>query len=230
MSGSVANSRERLEALGTALRGCRICVERPLGPKLPHAPNPIFRVSTTARLCIASQAAGTLANASSVPFNDASGERLRSWLGVTREEFYDASRVAIVPMGFCFPGQDAKGGDLPPRRECAPQWRSRLFAAMPRIELVLAIGQYAQAWHLGPARKANLTDTVSVRLPFRSGPRCQAWAYWPIARTSSICGIAAKSRLRHSGAHSRRGGRSPPFASWPGKQKPIGTMATRLAS
>ena len=162
MSGSASDSGDLLERLGRALRGCRICVERPLGPKLPHAPNPIFRVSTTARLCIASQAAGTLANASSVPFNDASGERLRSWLGVTREEFYDASRVAIVPMGFCFPGQDAKGGDLPPRRECAPQWRSRLFAAMPRIELVLAIGQYAQAWHLGPARKANLTDTVAA--------------------------------------------------------------------
>jgi len=162
MSGSEANCRQSLAELGAALRGCRVCVERPLGPKLPHAPNPIFRISTTARLCIASQAAGTRAHASSVPFNDASGERLRNWLGVTHEEFYDASRVAIVPMGFCFPGQDEKGGDLPPRRECAPEWRSRLFAAMPQIELILAIGQYAQTWHLGPERKAGLTHTVAA--------------------------------------------------------------------
>ncbi len=162
MRASARPAAEAVERLGTALRACRICVEHPLGPRLPHQPNPIFRISATARICIASQAAGTLAHASSVPFNDASGERLRAWLGVTREEFYDAGRVAIVPMGFCFPGQDSMGGDLPPRRECAPQWRSRIFAAMPQIELVLAIGQYAQAWHLGPARKASLTATVAA--------------------------------------------------------------------
>jgi uracil-DNA glycosylase len=119
-------------------------------------------VSPTARICIASQAPGTRAHATSVPFDDASGERLRSWLGVTRDEFYNAARVAIVPMGFCFPGQDGKGGDLPPRRECAPFWRESIFAAMPRIELVLAIGQYAQAWHIGPDRKATLTGTVAA--------------------------------------------------------------------
>jgi uracil-DNA glycosylase len=155
-------STEPLEALSEALLACRICVERPNGTPLPHPPNPIFRISPTARLCIASQAAGTRAHASSTPFDDASGDRLRAWLGVTRAEFYDASRVAIVPMGFCFPGQDGKGGDLPPRRECAPAWRARLFAAMPQIELVLAVGQYAQAWHLGAERKATLTETIGA--------------------------------------------------------------------
>jgi uracil-DNA glycosylase len=151
-----------LERLSAELRACRLCVERPRGPALPHAPNPIFRVSRTARLCIASQAAGTRAHASSTPFDDPSGDRLRTWLGTTGTEFYDASRVAIVPMGFCFPGLDAKGSDLPPRRECAPLWRTRLFAAMPHIELVLAIGQYAQAWHLGADRRRTLGETVAA--------------------------------------------------------------------
>ncbi len=171
MSVGAGPEEETLEALSAALRACRICVERPRAKPLPHAPNPIFRVSRTARLCIASQAAGTRAHASSTPFDDASGDRLRSWLGVTRAEFYDASRVAIVPMGFCFPGQDAKGGDLPPRRECAPAWRARLFAAMPQIELVLAVGQYAQAWHIGAARKASLTETVLAWREIIAGER-----------------------------------------------------------
>jgi uracil-DNA glycosylase len=155
-------SDEPLEALSEALLACRICVDRPTGKPLPHPPNPIFRVSRTALLCVASQAAGTRAHASSIPFDDASGDRLRAWLGVTRAEFYDVSRVAIVPMGFCFPGQDAKGSDLPPRRECAPAWRARLFAAMPQIELVLAVGQYAQAWHVGAERKPTLTETMAA--------------------------------------------------------------------
>jgi uracil-DNA glycosylase len=137
----------RLESLAEAVRACRICLDAPRKAPLPHAPNPIFRFSATARLCIASQAAGTRAHASSVPFDDASGDRLRLWLGLTRDEFYDARRVAIAPMGFCFPGQDANGGDLPPRRECAPAWRAEIFAAMPQIELILAIGLYAQEWH-----------------------------------------------------------------------------------
>ena len=96
-----------------------------------------------------------------IPFNDRSGDRLRDWLGVSRDEFYDPARFAILPMGFCFPGQDAKGGDLPPRRECAPAWRADLLAQMPQIGLVLAIGLYAQAWHLGPARRPGLTETVA---------------------------------------------------------------------
>ena len=121
----------------------------PRGPPLPHEPRPVLRVSATARIGIFSQAPGTRVHASGTPFTDPSGVRLRAWMGVTDDEFYDASRIAIVPMGFCFPGLDAKGGDLPPRRECAPLWRARLMAALPDIELVLLVGQYAQRWHLG---------------------------------------------------------------------------------
>ena len=95
-----------------------------------------------------------------MPFTDRSGDRLRDWLGVDAATFYDPARFAILPMGFCFPGLDAKGGDLPPRRECAPAWRVPLMALMPQIDLVLTIGLYAQAWHLGGRRKPSLTDTV----------------------------------------------------------------------
>ena len=150
-----------LENLLDRIRRCRICRDAPLkGVTLPHEPNPIFQISRTARLCIAGQAAGTLAHAKSKPFDDPSGVRLRDWLGIDETLFYDPARVAIAPMGFCFPGLDAKGGDLPPRRECAPEWRADLFARLPQIELIVAIGQYAQAWHLGPDRARTLTDTV----------------------------------------------------------------------
>jgi len=117
--------------------------------------------STSARILIAGQAPGTRVHETGIPFNDRSGDRLRDWLGVTRGEFYDADRFAILPMGFCFPGQDARGGDLPPRRECAPAWRPALTEAMPQIELVLAIGQYAQSWHLGGDKPRSLHDTVA---------------------------------------------------------------------
>jgi len=120
----------------------------------------VIQASVTARLCIAGQAPGTRAHASGRPFTDPSGVRLRAWLGLDEAAFYDADRVAIVPMGHCFPGLDAKGGDKPPRRECAPAWRQRVFAAMPEIELVLAIGRYAQAWHLGPRAGGDLSATV----------------------------------------------------------------------
>ncbi len=150
-----------IERLKAEIGACRICRDAPAGKPLPHEPNPIVRISGTARICIAGQAAGTLAHQSSTPFQDPSGERLRAWLGTSDDEFYDGTRVAIVPMGFCFPGLDAKGSDLPPRRECAPAWRARVFAAMPRIELLLTIGQYAQRWHLGPLRQPSLTATVA---------------------------------------------------------------------
>ncbi|MCB1462653.1 MAG: uracil-DNA glycosylase family protein [Nitratireductor sp.] len=143
------------------IRGCRICVERPSGRPLPHEPRPVAILSPTARIAICGQAPGTRVHASGVPFTDPSGDRLRDWMGIGSEAFYDASRLAIVPMGFCFPGLDAKGGDLPPRRECAGQWRSRIFEAMPQIELVLAVGLYAQKWHLGAAVGDSLTATVA---------------------------------------------------------------------
>ncbi len=149
-----------LDRLTAEIRACRICRDNPAGRPLAHEPRPVVVASKTAGMLIAGQAPGTKVHATGIPFNDASGDRLRDWLGVSRDEFYDPHCFAIVPMGFCFPGQDAKGGDLPPRRECAPAWRARLLALMPQIELVLTIGLYAQAWHLGAARSASLTATV----------------------------------------------------------------------
>lgn len=109
---------------------------------------------------ICSQAPGTRVHETGLSFNDASGDRLRSWLGIDRDIFYDEQRVSIVGMGFCFPGQDENGGDLPPRKECAPLWQSRLFAELPRVELKLLVGTYALAWHLKGRTKANMTETV----------------------------------------------------------------------
>ncbi len=154
------NTMTKLERLVTEIRACRICVEQPLARPLPHEPRPVVFPSATARVLIAGQAPGTKVHASGIPFDDRSGDRLRDWLGVTSAEFYEARNFAIVPMGFCFPGQDAKGSDLPPRRECAPAWRQRLIDLMPQVDLVLAIGLYAQSWHLGVARKASLNETV----------------------------------------------------------------------
>lgn len=150
-----------LNALVEAIRACRVCRDAPLGAPLPHEPRPVVVASSTARVLVAGQAPGTKVHASGRPFDDRSGDRLRDWMGVSREQFYDPSLLAIAPMGFCFPGQDARGSDLPPRRECAPAWRAPLIAAMPQVELVLAIGQYAQAWHLGDLRGESLTQTVA---------------------------------------------------------------------
>jgi uracil-DNA glycosylase len=149
-----------LEHLTVKIRACRICRDRPLGKPMPHEPRPVLIPSSTARMLIASQAPGTKVHATGIPFNDASGDRLRDWLNVTRDEFYNSDLFAIAPMGFCFPGQDAKGSDLPPRRECAPTWRAPLLALMPQIDLVLTIGLYAQAWHIGATCGASLTETV----------------------------------------------------------------------
>ena len=166
-----------LDALRVAIATCRICRDGPFdaarGP-LPHEPRPVAVVSTKARILIAGQAPGLRVHESGLPFNDASGNRLRQWLGVNRDEFYDRDRFAIVPMGFCFPGYDPKGSDLPPRRECAPFWRERVMESMPQGELVLAIGQYAQAWHLGARRKKGMTETVAAWRDYyfaNQGPR-----------------------------------------------------------
>lgn len=155
--------KDELEALAADLAACRICRDRPLGGearRLPHEPRPVAVLSRTARVLIAGQAPGLRVHESGVPFNDPSGDRLRQWLAVDRDIFYDASRLAIVPMGFCFPGYDSSGSDLPPRRECAPLWRQRVLDAMPQVELVLAIGGYAQKWHLGPLASRSMTETV----------------------------------------------------------------------
>ena len=151
----------RLDDVIQKLRACRLCQEAPrYGAALPHDPRPIIQGSATARLCIASQAPGTRAHASGKPFFDPSGVRLRAWLGLDEAAFYDEKRVAIVPMGSCFPGHDPNGGDLPPRRECAEAWRPAVFNALPQLELILVIGQYAQAWHLGDEFQGGLTGTV----------------------------------------------------------------------
>ena len=127
----------------------------------PHdrAHPPVVQVDARARILIAGQAPGSKVHASGVPFDDASGERLRQWMGVSREQFYDPTLVAILPMAFCYPGTGSSG-DLPPRRECAPLWRHKLLQAMRRIELTLVIGQYALAWHLPDVSTSNLTETV----------------------------------------------------------------------
>ncbi|MCW3479228.1 uracil-DNA glycosylase family protein [Neisseriaceae bacterium JH1-16] len=143
-----------LDLLLNDIRACRHC-----DAVLPLGPRPVVQAGRTARLLIVGQAPGTRVHTTGLPFNDPSGDRLRDWLGLDRDIFYDPSRVAIVPMGFCYPGKQG-GGDAPPRLECAILWRQRLLAELPEIRLTLLIGQYAQAWHLGDRRKKTLTETV----------------------------------------------------------------------
>jgi uracil-DNA glycosylase len=159
---AMGNNRAELAlaALVEAIRACRLCREAPAGKPLPHEPRPVLRVSASARICVCGQAPGTRVHASGVPFSDPSGDRLRGWMGVTPEEFYDESRIAIIPMGFCFPGLDAHGSDLPPRKECAQAWRRRLLDALPQFELIVLTGSYAQRWHLGKAMLPGMTATV----------------------------------------------------------------------
>lgn len=147
-----------LDDLVAKIRGCEICLsaQKPL----PHKPRPVLRVSETARILIAGQAPGTRVHASGKPFTDPSGDRLRQWMQVSEAEFYDTSKIAILPMGFCFPGLDAKKADLPPRRECAPVWRQPVLDLMPNLKLTLLIGGYAQKWHLGKANGKSITATV----------------------------------------------------------------------
>ena len=135
------------------VRACRLCE-----PELPLGANPVLRASRTARVLIVGQAPGTRVHATGIPWNDPSGDRLRNWLQLDREQFYDESRIAIVPMGFCYPGK-GKSGDLPPRPECARQWHARLLAGMPDIRLTLLIGKYAQNHYLGSKRE-SLAHTV----------------------------------------------------------------------
>jgi uracil-DNA glycosylase len=136
------------------VRACTLCAEH-----LALGPRPVLQVDARARILIAGQAPGRKVHDSGVPFDDASGERLRQWMGVDRDVFYDPAIVAILPMGFCYPGS-SRSGDLPPRRECAPRWRAPLLAALLEIELTLVIGHYALDWHLPELAQNSLTDTV----------------------------------------------------------------------
>lgn len=146
--------RISLSAVSREARACRSCES-----ELPQAPKPIFRVGKRARLLIVGQAPGRRVHETGIPWNDPSGEVLRGWLALDREAFYDTSRVAIVPVGLCYPGT-LDGADLPPCRECAPLWQPRFRAALPEIRLTLLVGSYAQAFYLGKRRKETLGTTV----------------------------------------------------------------------
>jgi uracil-DNA glycosylase len=155
---------EDLKGLTARIAACRICAEHlPLGPRPVVVPRP------TARILIVGQAPGTKVHESGIPWNDRSGDRLREWLGLDRETFYSSERIAIMPMGFCYPGVLPNGGDAPPRPECAAEWHDPLLAHMPEIELVVLAGMYAQAHYLGKARKKTLTETVESWREY--GPR-----------------------------------------------------------
>lgn len=147
------NSPETLDALLVRVRRCTLCE-----PDLPCGARPVVQADARARILVASQAPGRKVHDTGIPFNDPSGDRLRTWMGVSRETFYDAEHIAIVPMGFCYPGK-GKSGDLPPRLECAPAWRENLLSHLPNLQLVLVIGQYALAYHL-PGPKKSVTENV----------------------------------------------------------------------
>ncbi len=151
-----------LEDLVAQARACTICEAH-----LPLGPRPVLRARPSARLLLIGQAPGTRVHETGIPWNDPSGDRLRDWLQLDRETFYDERRIAIVPMGFCYPGQDPRGGDRPPRPECAPTWHAPIRAGLPAVELTLLIGLYAQGHYLGARRKASLTETVRAWRDFQ---------------------------------------------------------------
>ncbi len=148
---------DALETTLAAARACRLCAAA-----LGHEPRPVVTAAASARVLIVGQAPGTRVHETGIPWNDRSGDRLRAWLGIDRERFYDPSTFAILPMGLCFPGTDPKGGDRPPRRECAPLWHPRIRPLLPELRLTLLIGGYAQAYYLGARRRATMTETVAA--------------------------------------------------------------------
>lgn len=148
-------TKRSLNELLAEIRQCRLCES-----DLPLGPRPVLRAAASARLLIVGQAPGTKVHASGIPWDDPSGERLRDWLHIEREAFYDPARVAIVPMGFCYPGRLPKGGDKPPRPECAPTWHPPLLDLLPHIELTILAGAYGQKRFLGAKRGKTLTETV----------------------------------------------------------------------
>jgi uracil-DNA glycosylase len=158
----VASSTEQrdIEAIAAEARACTVCAAH-----LPLGPRPVFRVSTTARLLIIGQAPGTKVHATGIPWNDPSGERLRGWLTMDRALFYDQNRIAIVPMGLCYPGRLPNGGDAPPRTECAPLWQARLLNAMPEIRLTLLVGSYALTHVLGRGPMSERVAAFRDHLP-----------------------------------------------------------------
>lgn len=157
-----ARDTAALEALRDEIRACRHCAPRFAATATAHAPRPVVWFGASARLLIVGQAPGMRVHEIGEPFRDPSGDRLRAWMGVDEPTFYDRTRVAIVPMAFCFPGYDARGADLPPPPDCARLWRARVMAALPRPRLTLLVGAHAQRWHLGrAAARAGVTATVA---------------------------------------------------------------------
>jgi uracil-DNA glycosylase len=152
----MSGAADELAALLDEVRGCRLCA-----PHLPHPPRPVLRAEAGARILIVGQAPGRRVHVSGIPWNDPSGDRLRGWLELDRETFYDARRIAIVPTGFCYPGT-VGGADLPPRPECAPLWHPRLMRHLPRLELTLLVGRYAQAYALGRRCRGSVRETVAA--------------------------------------------------------------------
>ncbi len=146
-------ARTKLDTLLQEVRACQVCIK-----DLPLGANPVLRAKRSARILIIGQAPGIKVHESGIPWNDASGKRLREWMNLSSEDFYDASKIAIIPMGFCYPGK-GKSGDLPPRKECAELWHAKLFKLLPNIEITLLIGQYAQNYYLENIG-STLADTV----------------------------------------------------------------------
>ena len=148
-------AKSKLDQLLVEVRACRICAAH-----LPLGPRPVLRAKRSARILIIGQAPGTKVHDSGVPWDDRSGDRLRDWLAIDRETFYDDRQIAIIPMGFCYPGRDKNGGDNPPRPECAPEWHPKLLPALTGVTLTLLVGSYAQTHYLGKRRGRTMTETV----------------------------------------------------------------------
>lgn len=161
MNKNQQDIQESITQLADDISKCRLCHDHPrYPPAMAMPPRPVCTISSTAPIAICGQAPGMRVYNTGIAFNDPSGDRLRQWLNVSRESFYNPDHFAIIPMGFCFPGYDKHGSDLPPRRECKEIWHDRIFPLMPQIKLVIIIGQYAQHYHLGSRRQKSLTETV----------------------------------------------------------------------
>jgi uracil-DNA glycosylase len=154
-----------VEALAAEIGACRLCAARFAATRTRHAPRPVVWLSAEAPILVCGQAPGARVHASGIPFDDASGDRLRAWMGIGRDVFYDRRRVAVLPMAFCFPGYDARGADLPPPPVCASTWRVRALAAMPQVRLTLLVGGHAVRWHLGGRDLTGAVRDWRARLP-----------------------------------------------------------------
>ena len=161
----MTTSKVQIQEFSTALKAVRQCTNC---QNLPLGPRPILQLNPQAKILIAGQAPGRITHHKGIPFDDPSGNRLRDWMGIDRDTFYDEKHIAILPMAFCFPGT-GKGGDLAPPAECAQHWRAKLLALVPNIQLTLVIGKYALDWHLGDKQADTLTNTVKQWRSYDSG-------------------------------------------------------------